>query len=82
MLTEEQLIGLDEFILDFLRDHEWASPHVIRVFHNEDKAEEETVSRQWVSKRITRLHEHGCVEHVHPDTSAYELVADPREVDP
>lgn len=76
MLTEDQLNDIDTWILDFLSQHEWATPNLIRTHYNDDH---DPVSRQWVSSRIGRLAEHGHLQKVHPDANEYELVDDPRD---
>lgn len=75
-LSPDQLNSLDRYILEFLSEHESATPSHIRAFYAEDQKD---VSRQWVSDRIVRLTEHGHLRRVHPDVSTYMLVDDPRE---
>lgn len=81
MLSPDQLNEMDEWILDFLGDHEWAAPGLIRVFYIDFVLddEEDDVSRQWVSSRVRRLTEHGHLEQVHPGHATYRLVSDPRD---
>lgn len=75
-LSAEKLNDLDEWILDFLTSHEWATPNLLRQIYNDEHDE---ISRQWVSARVTRLAEHGHLRKVHEDADEYELVEDPRD---
>lgn len=75
-LGPDQLNSLDEWILDFLGKHEWATPNLLRAMYAEEHEER---SRQWFSDRVTRLEEHGHIGRVHPDTAERKLVSDPRE---
>lgn len=75
-LSPDQLNDMDQWLLDFLSAHEWATPNLLRRFYND---ENEAVSRQWVSSRLGRLAEHGHVEYVHEEADEYQLVDDPRE---
>lgn len=77
VLSADQLNDLDEWILDFLSEHEWATPNLLRVMHGDDTNDQK--SRQWISDRVTRLEEHNHIERVHPDVSERRLVSDPRE---
>lgn len=79
VLPPDELNSLDEWILDFLAAHDWATPNLLRLRYNEARDEEEQVSRQWVATRIKRLREHKHIQYVHPDTSLYQLVTDPRQ---
>lgn len=74
-LGPDQLNDLDRWILDFLNQHEWATPNLLRAVHADEETER---SRQWFSDRLTRLEEHGHIEKVHPDTAERRLVSDPR----
>lgn len=78
MLDDDDLNDMDEWLLSFLADHEWASPNLLRQMYNDDH---DDVSRQWVSGRLTRLREHSHIERVHSDASEVRLVDDPREDD-
>lgn len=79
-LETENLNDMDRWILDYLTKHEWATPNLMRAFYNdEQESEDDHVSRQWISSRIQRLREHDHVEKVHPDSSEYQLVDDPRD---
>ena len=78
MLSSEQLNDVDEWILDFLGKHEWATPNLLRAMYGEDH---EPRSRQWISDRVTRLEEHGHIERVHEDVAERQLVSDPRRPD-
>lgn len=73
-LPPEKLNELDEWILEFLSDHEWATVNLMLAFYNE----EDEVSRQWLATRVSRLTEHEHLEKV-KDTSTYRLVDDPRD---
>lgn len=75
-LSPEQLNDLDAWILDFLTEHEWATPNLLKVMHGE---EHDMKSRQWVSDRVRRLEEHDHLETVHPDAHERQLVDDPRK---
>lgn len=75
-LTADQLNALDRWILDFLANHEVASPQRLRAYYNDEM--EDPVSRTWMSKRLSRLREHGCITQDHPDTPDYTLHYDPR----
>lgn len=75
-LDPDQLNDLDRWIVDFLTAHEWASPQLLRAMYND---EHDAVSRQWISSRVRRLHEHEHIEKVHPDAYDYRLVSDPRQ---
>jgi|APHM01.1.fsa_nt_gi hypothetical protein len=76
MLTDEMLNDIDRWLLDYLDAHEWATPALMRAEYNESH---ETVSRRWVSRRLTRLAEHGHIEKVNQKSSEYRLVEDPRD---
>jgi len=76
-LSPGQLNDVDQWILDFLSEHEWGSVQVLRAFYLKEEGE---ISRQWISERVGRLREHNHVERV-LETSTYELVDDPREGD-
>lgn len=79
-LSPEQLNDMDQWLLDFLKRHEWATPNLMRQFYNDEQEEDEDkVSRQWVSSRLGRLHEHGHLAYVHERADEYELVDDPRQ---
>lgn len=75
-LSQDDLNELDEWILDFLGAHEWATPNLIRQQHGDVN---EIKSRQWVSDRILRLEEHEYIERVHPEAAERQLVTDPRD---
>ena len=75
-LDPDDLNAVDEWILDFLGAHEWASVNLMRAFYREDVGE---ISRQWIANRVTRLEEHEHVERVHPDAYERQLVSDPRD---
>lgn len=77
-LETDQLNDLDEWILDFLSEHDWATPNLIRLRHGQ---EHEQKSRQWISDRVRRLDEHGHLEPVHSDADERRLVNDPRTED-
>lgn len=80
-LSEDKLNDMDEWLLDFLNAHEWATPNLMRQFYNDEQdSEEEKVSRQWVSGRLSRLSEHGHLDKVHPDADEYRFRSDPREL--
>jgi hypothetical protein len=70
------LIELDEWILDFLGKHEYATPNLLLAKYRERGKE---ASRNWIADRVTRLEEHGHIGRVHPDTAERKLVSDPRE---
>jgi len=79
-LKPEDLNDMDEWIVRFLSEHEWATPNLMREYYNDEQADQrDHVSRQWISSRIQRLREHDHVAKVHPDASEYQLVSDPRE---
>lgn len=78
-LSDENLNDMDHFIISFLDEHEWATPNLIRQFYNDDRDEDDEVSRQWVSQRINRLSEHGHLTKAHRNADEYQLVDDPRE---
>ena len=79
-LSPEQLNDLDRWLLDFLHAHEWATPNLMRQLHNDEQDDEnDHVSRQWVSRRLSRLREHDCVAYVHDGADEYQLVSDPRD---
>lgn len=75
MLEPDQLNDMDEWVLDFLSEHEWATPGLMRVFYMDEHGE---ITRQWMSARIRRLAEHGHLEQAHPEHPTYQLVDDPR----
>lgn len=77
-LPTEKLNGMDEWLLDFLHEHEWATPNLMRQFYNDDN---DDVSRQWVSRRLGRLAEHDHVKKVHENADEYRIVDDPRDGD-
>jgi hypothetical protein len=77
-LSPDQLNALDEWILDYLGAHEWASPNHLRVKHGAAH-DDERKSRQWISDRVRRLEEHNHIERVHPDVADRQLVSDPRD---
>lgn len=79
MLSAEQLNDIDEWILDFLQQHEWATPNLIRLAHGDSTGD--IKSRQWISDRIRRLEEHGHLETVQEGASERRLVNDPRDTD-
>jgi len=72
-LTEDELNGLDEKILDVLTDGR-ATPTLIKMILEERGTE---VSRQYINQRMKRLSEHDHIENLF-DTGVYELVIDPR----
>ena len=72
-LTEEELNGLDEKILDVLTDGR-ATPTLVKMILEERGTE---VSRQYINQRMKRLSEHDHIENLF-DTGVYELVIDPR----
>jgi hypothetical protein len=75
MLDSEQLNDVDNWILDFLTEHEWATVNLMRAFYLENEGE---ISRQWLANRASRLREHRHLEKV-LDTRTYRLVDDPRD---
>jgi hypothetical protein len=77
-LSADDLNDMDRWILEYLTEHEWATPNLIRESYHDDR-DDGQVSRQWVSARINRLREHDHVEKVHPNASEYQLVDDPRD---
>lgn len=79
MLKPNQLNEIDEWILDFLQRHEWATPNLIRLSHGDST--DDLKSRQWISDRIRRLEEHGHLETVHDGAAERRLVDDPRDPD-
>lgn len=74
-LTEEELNGLDEKILDVLTDGR-ATPTLVKMILEERGTE---VSRQYINQRMKRLSEHDHIENLF-DTGVYELVIDPRQI--
>jgi len=70
MLSQDQLNGLDEKIIEFLEEDGRASPS---YFKRAAKVEQ---SRQYVSSRFVRLAEHGHIEDRH-DTGIYDFVEGP-----
>lgn len=78
VLSNEDLNEMDRWILEFLSDHDWATPNLLRHLYSEEIKE---VSRQWVSSRVGRLSEHGHLQRVHPDAYEVKLVTDPRKSD-
>jgi hypothetical protein len=75
-LSPDDLNALDEWILDFLGEHEWVTPNLIR--HQHGTATDDRKSRQWVSDRVLQLEEHDHIERVHPAAAERQLVTDPR----
>lgn len=75
------LNSIDRWILDYLSEHEWATPNLMLKFYNDDRDEDEKVGRQWISQRIGMLTKLGYLRRVHPDAYTYELVVDPRQTD-
>lgn len=78
-LDPNQLNDLDEWILDFLGEHEWATPNLLRLMHADDV--NDAKSRQWFNDRLVRLEEHNHIARVHTDASERKLVNDPREIE-
>lgn len=75
-LSADNINDMDGWILDFLSEHEWATPNLMRQIYMDE--EDHEVTRQWVSSRLRRLSEHDHLEQVHPDAAEYRLVDDPR----
>lgn len=75
-LDAADLTDPDRLILEYLQTEGRATPRLLRRYLLEE-GREKTISRQYVTRRLTRLHDHGYVENVR-DTGVYELVADPR----
>lgn len=81
-LSEGKLNEIDRWLLDFLEEHEWATPNLMRQYYNDEQHDpDDKVSRQWVSKRLSRMAEHKHLEKVHARADEYQLVDDPRESD-
>jgi hypothetical protein len=80
VLSHDQLNDMDRWILDFLDEHEWATPNLLKQMYN-DEQDDSGVSRQWVSDRLLRLEEHQHVTKVHPNAAERFLVDDPRTDD-
>lgn len=66
------------WILDFLTEHEWATPALLRHVYN-DEHDDVELSRHQINRPIRDLRSGEHIEHVHPDASEYQLVDDPRE---
>lgn len=78
-LGPDDLNAMDKWILDFLAEHEWATPNLLRKFYNDEQTtDDDRITRQWVANRLTRLSEHDHVEKVHSDAAEYRLKDDPR----
>jgi len=74
-LPPEKLNGVDEWVLDWLAEHDWGTVNLMRAFYLDSEGD---ISRQWLASRVGRLTEHGHLEKV-KDTRTYRLASDPRD---
>ena len=69
-LSSDNLNGMDEQILEYLKTEGRASPTLFKRATGVDP------SRQYISARFVRLGEHGHIRELH-DTGIYEFVEGP-----
>lgn len=85
-IPADELNDIDRWILDFLTEHEWATPNLIRAFYcdhlaDDDSTEKDSVSRQYISGRLSKLRAGDHIERAHDDAHEVRLVDDPRDGD-
>lgn len=79
-LTADQLNEKDQAILDLLYEGR-VTPAFARAELLDRWDDDETITRQYINQRLTRLAEHNHVRNLQ-EKGLYELVIDPREESP